>query len=250
MDEEQKTVVETLRNEGIAVLRGVLTDDEIDEVRKEFDQAHLDLVGPGIAGVRDRLTGEGLLPYPALSALYSHPRILEVVSTMLKEPEPFVWKVITNRYNPEHEGVRKHSDAIQGELSVPYSRQAMAVFLDDVDPESGSLTYVPGTHCLHFIDPEDPDRLPPSQEEIDEGEYVPTTVNAGDVVFRVPEVWHAVIPIHRLRRYVTTTYATRRPVSPGLAKRIEEELEERELPIGDVPERLRPLLAVALDRPE
>jgi len=242
MENTEQTVIETLREDGIAILRNVLTSDEVEAVREDFDSANADLgKGSGEPGVRDRLVGEKLLAYPNLAALYSHPKIINVVSEMLNEPTPFLWMAITNRYNPEHVGVRKHSDAIKGTLSVPFTRQAMAVFLDDVDPESGSLTYVPGSHHRHFIDPDDPDRQAPTQDEIDAGDYVPTTVNAGDVVFRVPEVWHAVVPIYRLRRYVTGTYATRGEMSRALKQRVEEELDRRRN-AGEysVPEAVRP----------
>jgi hypothetical protein len=239
---DDQSLVETIRKDGIAVMRSALSEDEVEAVRLEFDQAHLDLgKGPGIPGVRDRLTGEQLWAYPALAALYSHPHIMSIVSAMLNEPVPWVWQIITNRYTPEHVGVRKHSDGFTGELSPPFTRQSMAVFLDDIDETSGALTYVPGTHHLHYESSEEPDRQAPTQEDIDAGAYVPTTVKAGDVVFRVPEVWHAVIPIHRLRRYVTASYAARGQVSVVMAERVKQEVERRaQAPADGIPERFRP----------
>ena len=115
----------------------------------------------------------------------------------------------------------------------------MAVFLDDVDEESGALTYVPGTHLLHYDD--DPCRRPPTQSDIDAGIYVPVTPKAGDVVFRVPEVWHAVIPIHRLRRYVTASYTIRGRLSGKMQQRAASAIEQRkEIPLESVPQDLRP----------
>ena len=117
----------------------------------------------------------------------------------------------------------------------------MAVFLDDIDETSGALTYVPGSHLLHYESSDDRDRKPPTQEDIDAGAYVPTKLKAGDCVFRVPEVWHAVIPIHRLRRYVTASYAVRRQVSATMGERVKKEAERREqIGMDDIPERLRP----------
>jgi hypothetical protein len=235
-------LIETIRRDGIGVLRNVLTNDEVSAVRAEFDQAYLDEgLGTGLPGDRDKLAMEPLLKYPALAALYSHPRIMAVISTMLSEPVPWVWQVLTNRYTPEHIGVRKHTDGFLGELSPSFGRQSMAIFLDDVDETSGALMYVPGTHLRHYASADDPNRQLPTQEDIDAGYYVPATPKAGDVVFRVPEVWHSVIPIHRLRRYVTASYATRGQVSATMEDRIRLEVERRSaMPTDDVPERLRP----------
>ena len=239
---DDRALIDTIRKNGIGVLQNVLSMDEVKAVRMEFDQAHLDLgKGHGEPGVRDRLSGEQLLAYPALSALYSHPGIMRIASAMLNEPVPWVWQIITNRYTPEHVGVRKHTDGFLEELSPPFTRQSMAVFLDDIDETSGALTYVPGTHHLHYASTAEPNRQPPTQEDIDAGTYVPTTVKAGDVVFRVPEVWHAVIPIHRLRRYVTASYAVRKSVSSVMAGHVKKEVERREqLTLDSIPERFRP----------
>jgi hypothetical protein len=240
ISDADKALVKTIRKDGIGILRNLLSPDEVEAVRKEFDQAHLDQgKGPGTPGVRDSLSGEALLAYPNLAALYSHPRIMSIVSSMLNEPTPWVWVVKTNRYTPEHIGVRKHTDGFLGELAPPFSRQAMAVFLDDVNESSGALTYVPGTHLRHFND--NPNRQPPTQEDIDAGEYLPATPNAGDVVFRVPEVWHAVIPIHHMRRYVTASYAIRGQVSQTMSERMSQAIAQRkEIPIDNIPKRLQP----------
>lgn len=242
MNKEDAELVETLRREGIGVMRGLLTEGEVEEARAAFDQAHRDAgKQKGKPGVRDRLSGERLFAYPVLVGLYTHPRILAVVSQMLDESVPWVWQLITNRYNPEHVGVRKHTDGFLKEFAPPFTRQAMAVFLDDIDASSGALTYVPGTHLLHFEDTDAPDRRPPTQEDIDGGHYVPVTLSAGDVVFRVPEVWHAVIPIHRLRRYVTASYNVRGRLSPEMERRVAEEKVRREAEgLDTVPELLRP----------
>ena len=238
-DRDQE-VVATVRRDGIGILRQVLSPQEVETVRQEFDRAHLDLdKGPGTPGVRDSLSGEALLAYPNLAALYSHPRIMAIVAALLNEPVPWVWVVKTNRYTPEHGGVSRHTDGFLGELAPPFTRQAMAVFLDDVDEESGALTYVPGTHLLHYND--DPRRRPPTQADIDAGQYVPATPKAGDVVFRVPEVWHAVIPIYRLRRYVTASYTVRGRLSEKMQQRTAAEVERRkETPLEAVPQNLQP----------
>ena len=166
---------------------------------------------------------------------------MDIVCEMLTDSIPWVWQIITNRYSPEHPGVGKHSDGFKGELSSPFSRQSMAVFLDDIDEESGSLTYVPGSHLRHFISRDDPERQAPTQTDIEKGEYITTKLKAGDVVFRVPEVWHAVRPIHHLRRYVTASYVARERLSAVMTERLGRELKTRlAIPLDQVPERLQP----------
>ena len=192
---EDQAVIETARRDGIAVLKDLLDEDELTSVRDEFDRLHLELgKGPGQPGVRDGVSGDALLKYPHVAALFSHPRIIAVVAAMLDEDQPWAWQLKTNRYTPEHKGVSKHTDGVLGELAPPYTRQSMAVFLDDIDADSGAFTYVPGSHELHFESATDQGRRPPTQDDIDAGDYVPATLRAGSVVMRVPEVWHAVIP--------------------------------------------------------
>ena len=246
LSQDDQQVVNVAKRDGIAILPDLLTPAEVDLVRQDFDQLHIDLgKGPGTPGVRDSLSGDKLLPYGHVAALFSHPRLMAVVCAILGEEHPWAWQLKTNRYTPEHVGVRRHTDGVVGELSPPFARQSMAVFLDDIDAESGALTYVPGSHKWHFADPGDPDKLSPTQEQIDAGDYVPATLRAGSVVLRVPEVWHAVIPIHRLRRYVTTSYMIRGSLSTAMEERIIAERERRAAhSLDHVPDRLRPYYAV------
>ena len=228
MTSQDQAVIETARRDGIAVLEDVLDQDELTSVRDEFDRLHLELgKGPGEPGVRDGVSGDALLKYPHVAALFSHPRIIAVVAAMLDEDEPCAWRLKTNRYTPEHKGVKKHTDGVLGELAPAYTRQSMAVFLDDIDANSGALTYVPGSHQLHFESATDPGRQPPTQEDIDAGDYLPATLRAGSVVMWVPEVWHAVIPIHRVRRYVTASYMIRGTLSRAMSERVVAERERR-----------------------
>ncbi len=245
LNTRDQQVVATARRDGIAVLPDLLDAEQLQHVRREFDQAHLDLgKGPGTPGVRDSTSGDALLAYPHLAALYSHPRIIAVVCAILGEDRPWAWQLKTNRYTPEHVGVRRHTDGVVGELAPPFTRQSMAVFLDDIDAESGALTYVPGSHLLHFEDPAEPAKQSPAQEQIDTGAYVPVTLKAGSVVMRVPEVWHGVIPIHHMRRYVTASYMTRGELSSAMAERIVAERDRRRGSMDHVPEDLRPYYAV------
>ena len=150
---------------------------------------------------------------------------MAVVAALLDEPAPWAWQLKKNRYTPQDEGVRRHADGVLGELAPAFPRQSMAVFLDDSDGNSGALTYVPGSHERHFDRKDAPS--PPTQADIYAGSYVPAVLRAGIVVLRVPEVWHAVRPIHRLRRYVTGSYMIRGDLRTEMTKRV---VAERDRP--------------------
>jgi hypothetical protein len=150
---------------------------------------------------------------------------MAVVAALLDEPAPWAWQLKKNRYTPQDEGVRRHADGVLGELAPAFTRQSMAVFLDDSDGNSGALTYVPGSHERHFDRKDAPS--PPTQADIYAGSYVPAVLRAGIVVLRVPEVWHAVRPIHRLRRYVTGSYMIRGDLRTEMTKRVVAERERR-----------------------
>lgn len=114
------------------------------------------------------------------------------------------------------------------------------VFLDEIDEDSGALEFKPTTHWRHFL--KDDGTLPsprqlPSQRGSElshayaAGEFLPVSLSAGSVVFRVPAVWHAVRPISRLRRYATARYCLRseRPVASEMLAGIREVVESRRM---------------------
>ena len=87
MNDADRQLVDTLRRDGIAVLPDLLSADEVAAVRAEFDRSCLDAgKGLGDPGVRDGVSGDALLAYPSLAALFWHPRILSVVTAMLEQP--------------------------------------------------------------------------------------------------------------------------------------------------------------------
>ncbi len=241
MDADDRTVAETARKNGVGVLHNLLLQDELDAICRELDQAYLDLnMGPGEPGSRDSLRNEPLLNYPALDRLFSHPRVLGIASAILSEPRPFLLEMKTNRYTPEHKGVGRHTDGSQTEPAAPFQWLATMIYLDDIDINSGALTYVPGTHLHYFASPGDPNPPLPTLEDIQAGDYVPVELKAGSVVFRVPEVWHGVVPIHRLRRYITGLYTSRGKVNALVKARIQQVRKIRKaIPETSVPEHVR-----------
>ena len=222
MDAEDRAAVEAAWKNGVGVLHNLLSQDELDTIRRELEQAYLDMdMGSGEPGSRDSLRNEPLLNYPALGGLFFHPRVLGIVSAILDEPRPFLLQMKTNRYTPEYKGVGRHSDGSPTELAAPFQWVATMIYLDDIDIHSGALTYVPGTHLYHFASACDPGRILPTKEDIQSGDYIPIGLKAGSVVFRVPEVWHGVVPIHRLRRYITGLYTSRTKGNASIKERIQ-----------------------------
>ena len=225
-----RAIVETAMEKGIAILPDFLDGTELEQLRGQFEQAYLDAgLGPAAPNQRLKLRGPVLLTYPAMARCFTHPRILAIVSAVTKESRPWIRQLVTNRYTAGYPGVPNHSDNNDGNPSPPFSRQAAAVFLDDISPETGALTYVPGTHRLSFSDRAPTgNRVPhPGRDRRRRLHSPGGEGRAGSVVFRVPEVWHGVNPIHRLRRYIAATYVTRAPVDPQMQSIIAREMEER-----------------------
>ena len=245
---EDREIVLAAQRDGIAVVQNFLTASELAAARRDFDAAHL-AAGKGRyddeknEATRTGLSGDHLGLLPGLARLYCHPRIVAIVGAIMGETQlPFLHEMKTNRYTAGHQGVPPHSDNGTN-FSMPWEKIATMIFLDDIGEDSGALEYVPKTHLQHFLSTEGvpPSDLPPPQPRGPEvnaahadGQFQPISLSAGSVVFRVPAVWHAVRPIHRLRRYVTARYyvASARPVaSEGLAA-INTVIQQRCTPAG------------------
>ena len=117
---------------------------------------------------------------------------------------------------------------------------------------------MPGSHLRQLLQP---DGTAPTEsplpggrcQEIEEsyarGDFRPVVLKAGSIVFRVPCVWHAVRPVHRLRRYVTGRYFVRVPAAriDGANGGIQQTIEARSAPealeiAAHLPSALRALL--------
>jgi hypothetical protein len=182
-----------------------------------------------------------LLKYPGLARVYGHPRTIELSALITEEPKPFLQEIVANRYIPPHPGVPPHLDEDFGELIPPLMRVTWALFLDDISPESGSLTYVPGTHWNNYIDRQEPDKATPAKEEVQRAEYIPISLKAGTLVLRAADVWHAVRPIHHLRRYITGSFSSRSRTSQWLKADMTRQLAERRtIPSEEIPAAIRP----------
>jgi hypothetical protein len=120
------------------------------------------------------------------------------------------------------------------------------------------LEYVPGSHLRQMLQsdgsapaetPLPGGRCPEIDEAYARGDFKAVVLKAGSVVFRVPCVWHAVRPVHRLRRYVTGRYFVRTPemridgANGGIEQVIAERSTTEALAVAaDLPSSLRALL--------
>jgi len=238
---DDREVVASAQRDGVAVLRNLLTPAELQAARRDHEQAHVDK-GNGAwnsaanAGSRAGAGGDQLGLLPGLVRLYTHPRIVAIIGAIMDGASPWIHAMTTLRYTAGFDGVAPHSDG-GTVFAMPWEKVATAIFLDDIDEESGALEYCPGTHWKHFRlrDGSAPSAAPPPQPRGPEvtsayaaGEYLPVTLSAGSVVFRVPAVWHAVRPIHRLRRYCEARYYVKdRPVAEEGVRTIMEVVERR-----------------------
>jgi len=242
MDIETENILETVRREGACLVNGLLTDDELEQAGQDLYRA-FEAAGKGriVPGERSRLSGPWLLKYPGLARVYGHPRIIELSALITEEPLPFLQEIVANRYIPPHPGVSPHLDEDFGELVPPLMRVTWALFLDDISPESGALTYVPGTHWRNYIDVEFPEKTSPGKEEVQRSEYIPIGLKAGTLILRAADVWHAVRPIHHLRRYITGSYSRRSRTSQWLKENMSSQIEKRKQnPLEEIPAGIRP----------
>ena len=242
MTPETQEIINTIRCEGVCLIPGLLSDTELEEARQDLTRAYAEagkeVVDPGD---RTRLSGPHLLNYPGLARVFGHPRIIELSARVTGEEQLFLQEIVANRYTPPHPGVHPHLDEDFGELVPPFMRVTWALFLDNISAESGALTYVPGTHWNNFIDDRNPDKPTPTKEEVQEAEYVPIELEAGTLILRASDVWHAVRPIYHLRRYITGSFSRRSLTSRWLDDNLARQVKERKkIAIENIPEGIRP----------
>lgn len=241
MAQSEREIIESIKVQGVCCLPNFLDEKELEETRRAVELACTDKGhGQHIAGQRTRLSGAFLLTYPAIARVFASRQIKKLCSKITEEPTPFLQEIVTNRYIPEHPGLSAHLDEDFGELVPPFMRLTWALFLDDISAESGALLYAPGTHWNNYISAEDPDKQSPTAAEIRSATYVPIQLSAGTLILRAADVWHAVSPIHHLRRYITGSYSTRTRVSEWLKADIAKQTRDRRaVNVEEIPESLR-----------
>ena len=255
---EDERVIAAIRREGVGILP-LLTPEELAAARADLDRIYVDSYG---WADEDHPKGRALFdPPPALvaslpgiSRLFTHPRVIRILQVVMGEPAtpPFLQAMRTDRSLAGNGGMAPHQDG-GTKPAIPYEKMATMWFLDDIDEGSGALEYCPGSHLKNFLGAEDPplaNRTKAIDEAYARGDFVPVVLKAGSIVFRVPCVWHAVRPVHRLRRKVGGRYFTRFPArriddaKGGLLKVVEERSTPEALEVAkSLPSELAELLS-------
>jgi len=221
-------IIATVRKEGVCCIPDFLTAAELADARADLDQACADLGhGDQEAGSRARLGGRILLDYPGLARIYNHPRTIALSAILTEDPAPFLQEIVANRYYPPVDALEAHLDEGYG-LVPAFMRVTWALFLDDTTAESGALQVSPGTHWRNYVDENEPDKQPPTDEEIRDADYRAIELTAGTLVLRASDIWHCVKPIHHLRRYVTGSYISRTRLTPWFREDIAKQVAERD----------------------
>ena len=201
-----------LERNGFALLPGVLSDEEVSELRTELTQL-FETTRPDV-----RLSGsteedyadfryEALNRSPAAQRAVANPSILEVIEPLLGEDchvvSNTVWRNAPQREkapfdvgNPWHVDAGPHIPRPQGidwdeRIPYPVFMVGCHMLLRDCPIESGPTGFVPRSHKSG--------RLPPRPDAAGavfyEGEGPVAPIGrAGDVVFFVSDVWHRRMP--------------------------------------------------------
>ena len=188
--------------DGYAILREVLTPDEVDALAAEIERAFVEREPERARSDRDEFRYQ-MLNYGALSqAAVGHPAILEVIEPLLGND----CHVIANtawRNPPEFGGGPWHCDAgphvprpegVDWDDRIPYPVFAIGahIMLKDCPRACGPTAVVPGSHRSGRLAPlsqvQDPDLT------YDGRPPVLLEVNAGDVALFVSDIWHRGTP--------------------------------------------------------
>jgi len=214
-----------LEQDGCTVLRGVLTDAEVAELRTEIDGV-FDTVEPErVRDDKDEFRYEMLNRSAACQRAIGHPRILEVIEPLLGDD----CHVIANtawRNPPEFPGGFWHSDAgphvprpedVPWDDRIPYPVFAIGahILLQDCALADGPTAVVPGSHRSGRLAPFD--RLNDIDLTYDGRPPVILAGAAGDVALFVSDSWHRGLPANGgTGRYFLQVHYARR----DLAQRI------------------------------
>jgi len=208
-----------LEREGYAILPGVLSPEEVADLRAEiagiFEATPPDRPKDVNGEFRHAMLNRSPLSQKAIAS----PRILEVIEPLLGEDCHVIantaWRNITG-----HQGGRWHIDAgphiprpegVPWPDDIPYPIFAigMHLFLEDCPLEAGPTAVVPGSHRSGRFPPH---RSPADPEPVYEGRGTELLVaQAGDASLFVSDVWHRGTPAQpdRGRFFLQAHYARR-----------------------------------------
>jgi len=199
-----------LEREGYTIIRGLLSPDEIAELREEiggiFDRDPPDERGQRPPEDAAMFRYAMLNRSAAAQAVVTHPRLLSVIEPLLGEDCHVIantawrnpagqpgshggqnWHIDAGPHIPLPEGVRWPAD-----IPHPVFAIGVHVYLQDCAIEDGPTGVIPGSHLSG--------RPPPHGRHLDndlayEGRgVVPFIVSAGDAGLFVSDIWHRRMP--------------------------------------------------------
>lgn len=226
---EGPEATQVLEREGHLILRGVFRPDEVAALRSELEAVYASVPPDMRDSAFDPEVGE-MYRYqlfhhsPLCQRAIAHPRILEVLEPLLGwdchvisctswrnppgeslTPHGLQWHIDGGPFVPRPVGTSWPED-------VPYPIFIVGthIYLQDVRLEDGPTSCIPGSHKSGLVPPFDR-RMDMNLSYEGQGP-VPHVAQAGDVDFRVSDVWHRRHPPSMLskgRFFVQTNYGRR-----------------------------------------
>ena len=152
LTEEQKELVYKLNRDGYIVLDLGLTDEQINNFKKEIDRLNdRDTVVTQADGYHysiGKRIFEGWKESEMLQSLSLNPIVMDTLRLFYKR-EPYPFQTITFNYGSNQP---LHSDTIHFDSMPQRWLSAVWVALEDMTENNGSLLYVPGSHKLPIFD--------------------------------------------------------------------------------------------------
>ena len=214
-----------LERDGCAVIHGVFSSGEAEELRTEID-AVFEATEPERARTDSaEFRYEMLNRSAACQRAVGHPQILEVIEPLLGDD----CHVIANtawRNPPEFSGGPWHCDAgphvprpegVDWDDRIPYPVFAIGahLYLRDCKVADGPTAVVPGSHRSGRLAPFD--RMSDADLTYDGRPPVVLTARAGDVALFVSDCWHRGLPADGgSGRYFLQVHYGRRDIAPRL----------------------------------
>lgn len=203
-----KQLVQQFHDEGFVIARGLLTEQEIDDIKKTAMNMH---AGGPIKGCfdpapKEKAGKDPLKLYPrmihphkvngTLKEYMLHPNIKRVLANLFNE-EPLAAQSMFYFKPPGSRGQALHQDNFYLKVE-PGTCIAAWVAVDDADEENGGLVVVPKTSELDIMCPHKADikeSFTALEVEVPEGKSVEQcNMKAGDVLFFNGSVIHGSYP--------------------------------------------------------
>lgn len=210
-------LADEFHRQGYVIVPGLLTPQEVAEIRETFMSQNADGPVPGLSEIGRNNSGENyttddpLVFYPRMMHPHKHPDKLvgplsmrymldlrfKTVLSALMDAEPVAAQSMFYFKPAGARGQDLHQDNFYLRVA-PDTCYAAWCAIDDVDQENGGMVLVPGSHTLPILCPTGSDKtlfFTDHHIDVPEGmEAVPADMKAGDVLFFNGSVIHGSYP--------------------------------------------------------